>query len=285
MRQNVLYESAKIASIGHIRFFAYKRTDDLSKYTEETVIAVKHYTDRLFQFSTTRSRSFRFRSGEFVMIGLMINGKPLMRAYSIASPEWDEKLDFYSIKVPDGPLTQHLANIKEGDKVLVGLKGTGTLVLDALLPGKRLYMLATGTGIAPFASLIRDPNTYERFEQVILTHTCRQVAELQYGYDLVKETLEDPLVGEYLQAGKLIHDAAATREPHTHTGRLTERVANGTFFSDYGLPEFNPETDRGMICGSMAMSVDFKNMFDARGFTEGSVSAPGQYVYEKSFVG
>lgn len=257
----------------------------MAAYTEETVLSVKHYTDRLFTFSTTRERSFRFRSGEFAMIGLMMNGKPLLRAYSIASPEWDEKLDFYSIKVPDGPLTQHLANIKVGDKILVGTKGTGTLVLDALLPGKRLYMLATGTGIAPFASLIRDPNTYERFEQVILTQTCRQVAELQYGYDLVKETLDDPLVGEYLQAGKLIHDAATTREPHTHTGRLTERVADGSFFKDYGLPEFNPETDRAMICGSMAMSVDFKNMFDARGFIEGSVSSPGQYVYEKSFVG
>lgn len=257
----------------------------MSKYTEETVLSVKHYTDRLFTFSTTRSRSFRFRSGEFVMIGLMINGKPLMRAYSIASPEWDEKLDFYSIKVPDGPLTQHLANIKEGDKILVGLKGTGTLVLDALLPGKRLYMLATGTGIAPFASLIRDPNTYERYEQVILTQTCRQVAELQYGYDLVKETLDDPLVGEYLQAGKLIHDAAATREEYKHTRRLTERVADGSFFKDYGLPEFNHETDRGMICGSLAMSFDFKKMFEDRGFVEGSVSMPGQFVYEKSFVG
>lgn len=257
----------------------------MSKFTEETVLSVKHYTDRLFTFSTTRKPSFRFRSGEFVMIGLTINDRPLMRAYSIASPEWDEKLDFYSIKVPDGPLTSHLANIKVGDKILVGLKGTGTLVLDALLPGKRLYMLATGTGIAPFASLIRDPNTYERYDQVILTQTCRQVDELQYGYDLVKESMDDPLVGEYLQAGKLIHDASATRELHDHTGRLTTRVADGSFFKDYNLPEFNPETDRAMICGSMAMSVDFKKMFEERGFVEGSVSAPGQFVYEKSFVG
>lgn len=257
----------------------------MSKFTEETVLSVKHYTDRLFTFSTTRPRSFRFRSGEFVMIGLEINGRPLMRAYSIASPEWDEKLDFYSIKVPDGPLTQHLANIKVGDKILVGLKGTGTLVLDALLPGKRLYMLATGTGIAPFASLIRDPNTYERYEQVILTQTCREAAELQYGFDLVKESMDDPLVGEYLQAGKLIHDAAATRETYKHTRRLTERVADGSFFKDYDLPEFNPETDRAMICGSLAMSFDFKKMFEDRGFVEGSVSMPGQFVYEKSFVG
>lgn len=257
----------------------------MAAYTEETVLHVKHYTDRLFTFSTTRERGFRFRSGEFVMLGLMINGKPLLRAYSIASPEWDEKLDFYSIKVEDGPLTSVLADIKVGDKVLVGTKPVGTLVLDALTPSKRLYMLATGTGIAPFASLIRDPNTYERYEQVILTQTCRQVAELQYGYDLVRETLEDPLVGEYLRAGQLIHDAAATREPHTHTGRLTERVADGSFFKDYGLPEFNPETDRAMICGSLAMSVEFKKMFEDRGFVEGSVSTPGQYVYEKSFVG
>lgn len=257
----------------------------MAAFTEETVLSVKHYTDRLFTFSTTRERTFRFRSGEFAMIGLMIDGKPILRAYSIASPEWDEKLDFYSIKVPDGPLTQHLANIKVGDKILVGKKGTGTLVLDALTPGKRLYMLATGTGIAPFASLIRDPNTYERYDQVILTQTCREVAELQYGYDLVKETMEDPLVGEYLQAGKLIHDAAATREPYIHTRRLTERVKDGSFFKDYNLPEFDPKTDRAMICGSLAMSFDFKKMFEDRGFVEGSVSAPGEFVYEKSFVG
>lgn len=257
----------------------------MAAYTEETVLFVKHYTDRLFTFSTTRDRGFRFRSGEFVMIGLMVNDRPLMRAYSVASPEWDEKLDFYSIKVPDGPLTSILCDIKEGDKILVGKKATGTLVLDALTPAKRLYMLATGTGIAPFASLIRDPNTYERYEQVILTQTCREIAELQYGYDLVKETLDDPLVGEYLQKGQLIHDAAATREPYKNCGRLTERVADGSFFKTYGLPEFDPSTDRGMICGSLAMSFDFKKMFEERGFVEGSVSAPGEFVYEKSFVG
>ena len=282
MRHNVLYQAKPQA---HISKFKYNRKRQLAAYTEETVTFVKHYTDRLFTFSTTRDRGFRFRSGEFVMLGLMIDGKPLLRAYSIASPEWDEKLDFYSIKVAGGPLTSVLADIKLGDKVLVGKKPVGTLVLDALTPAKRLYMLATGTGIAPFASLIRDPNTYERYEQVILTQTCRQVAELQYGYDLVRDTLDDLLVGEYLRAGQLIHDAATTREPHTHTGRLTERVADGSFFKDYGLPEFNPETDRAMICGSLAMSVEFKKMFEDRGFIEGSVSAPGQYVYEKSFVG
>ncbi len=258
----------------------------MAAYTEETVLSVKHYTDRLFTFSTTRERSFRFRSGEFVMLGLLKDdGKPLLRAYSIASPEWDEKLDFYSIKVPDGPLTSRLANIKEGDTVLVGKKPTGTLVLDALTPGKRLYMLATGTGIAPFASLIRDPNTYERYEQVILTQTCREVAELQYGYDLVKETLEDPLVGEMIGTGQLIHDTSATREPHIHTGRFPDRVRNGSFFKDYDLPPFNPETDRGMICGSMEMLASSKELFEEFGFTEGSVNVPGQYVYEKSFVG
>lgn len=269
----------------------------MAAFTEETVLDIKHYTERLFRFSTTRERAFRFRSGEFVMLGLMVNDqpssgeaigqkqKPLLRAYSIASPAWDEKLDFYSIKVPDGPLTSILADIKVGDKVLVGKKPTGTLVLDALLPAKRLYMLATGTGIAPFASLIRDPETYERYEQVILTHTCRQVAELEYGFDLVRETLEDPLVGEYLQAGKLIHDTSATREPHTHTGRIIDRVKDGSFFTDHNLPPFDPQTDRGMICGSMEMLASCKAMFEEHGFIEGSVSAPGQYVYEKSFVG
>lgn len=257
----------------------------MAAFTEETVLEIKHYTDRLFRFSTTRDRGFRFRSGEFVMLGLLLNDKPLLRAYSIASPEWDEKLEFYSIKVPDGPLTSKLADIKVGDKVLVGKKPVGTLVLDALLPAKRLYMLATGTGIAPFASLIRDPVTYEHYDQVILNHTCRQVAELQYGFDLVRETLEDPLVGEYIAAGKLIHDTAATREDYINTRRLTERVADGSFFKEHNLPEFNPETDRGMICGSLAMSVDFKKMFEDRGFIEGSVSAPGHFVYEKSFVG
>ena len=219
------------------------------------------------------------------MIGLEVNGKPLVRAYSIASPHWDEELEFYSIIVPGGPLTSKLCNIKVGDDVLVGRKPVGTLVHDALVGGTRLYMLATGTGIAPFASLIRDPETYERFEQVILTHTCRQVDELKYGVDLVASLADDPLVGEYVSAGRLILDTSATREDHTHTGRITTRISDGSFFIDHGLPPFDPNIDRGMICGSMDMLASCKTMFEAHGFTEGSVSQPGQFVYEKAFVG
>jgi ferredoxin/flavodoxin---NADP+ reductase len=255
----------------------------MSAFTTETVTAVQHYTDRLFRFRTTRPPALRFRSGEFVMIGLEVNAKPLVRAYSVASPSWDEALEFYSIKVPDGPLTSRLCHIQEGDQVLVGRKPTGTLVLDALLPGKRLYMLATGTGIAPFASLIRDPETYERFEQVILTHTCRDVAELAYGIELAAALKDDPLCGEF--AHRLIHDTSATREAHVHTGRIIARVADGSFFTDHALPPFDPAHDRGMICGSMEMLASCKAMFEDAGFTEGSVSQPGQYVYEKAFVG
>jgi ferredoxin/flavodoxin---NADP+ reductase len=257
----------------------------VSAFSSQTVTSVVHYTDSLFSFRLTRAPTFRFRSGEFVMIGLEVNGKPLVRAYSIASPHWDEELEFYSIKVPDGPLTSKLCNIKIGDEVLVGKKPVGTLVHEALVSGKRLYMLATGTGIAPFASLIRDPETYERFDQVILTHTCRQVAELKYGVDLVASLSDDPLVGDYVAAGKLVLDTSATREPHTHTGRITSRVADGSFFTDNGLPPFNPDEDRGMICGSMDMLASCKTMFEERGFIEGSVSQPGQFVYEKAFVG
>jgi ferredoxin/flavodoxin---NADP+ reductase len=233
----------------------------------------------------TRAPAFRFRSGEFVMIGLEVAGKPLVRAYSIASPNWDEELEFYSIKVPDGPLTSKLCNIKAGDDVLVGRKPVGTLVHEALVGGKRLYMLATGTGIAPFASLIRDPETYERFEQVILTHTCRQVEELKYGIDLVESLVDDPLVGDYVAEGRLILDTSATREAHVHTGRITARVEDGSFFTDNDLPPFNPAEDRGMICGSMEMLASCKAMFEQAGFEEGSVSQPGQFVYEKAFVG
>lgn len=260
----------------------------VSAFTLETVTSVQHYTDRLFRFRTTRPPALRFRSGEFVMIGLEVNGKPLVRAYSVASPAWDEELEFYSIKVPDGPLTSRLCDITPGSQVLVGRKPTGTLVLDALLPGKRLYMLATGTGIAPFASLIRDPDTYERFEQIILTHTCREVAELSYGIDLVASLSDDPLVGE-VAAGRLIHDMSATRaetRPEAvHAGRITDRVADGSFFAAHGLPPFDHTVDRGMICGSMEMLADCKAMFETHGFAEGSVSQPGAFVYEKAFVG
>ncbi len=219
------------------------------------------------------------------MMGLEIDAKPLVRAYSIASPNWDEELEFYSIKVPDGPLTSRLCDIVVGDTVLVGRKPVGTLVLDALLGGDNLYMVSTGTGIAPFASLIRDPETYERFGQVILTQTCRTVDELRYGIELVENLKEDPLVGEYVSAGRLIHDTSATREPYKHQGRFPARVRDGSFFTDHGLSPFNPDRDRGMICGSMEMLASCKTLFEESGFSEGSVSQPGQFVYEKAFVG
>lgn len=251
--------------------------------TAETVLNVKHWNDSLFSFSLTRPSTFRFRSGEFIMIGLMIEGKPLLRAYSVASPSWDEKLDFYSIKVPDGPLTSRLQNIKEGDQVLLGKKPTGTLVLDALTPGKNLYMLSTGTGIAPFASLIRDPEAYDKFDKLILTHTCRTVDELEYGKQLVKDVMEDPLIGE-LAREKLVHYTSVTREDYPVKGRITELVKSGKIFDDLGVKRFNAEEDRIMICGSAAMLKDCKQMSLDHGLTEGSNAAPSEFVIEKAFA-
>ena len=250
----------------------------------ETVTMVRHYTDRLFRFRITRPASFRFRSGEFVMIGLPNAEKPVFRAYSIASPAWDEEIEFFSIKVPDGPLTEPLSRIAVGDTVLMRKKPTGTLVLDALLPGERLWMFSTGTGIAPFASLVRDPETYEKFAQVVLTQTCREVAELAYGEELVAETNDDPLVGE-LVAGRLTAYATATREPHRHTGRITDLLRSGKVFADLGVPPIDPDRDRAMICGSMAMIGETRTLLEGFGLTEGSNSAPGTFVVERAFVG
>ncbi len=253
--------------------------------SEETVLDVEHYTDTLFRFRLTRPQSFRFRSGEFVMIGLpKDNGKPLLRAYSIASPAWDDGLDFYSIKVPDGPLTSRLQKIKVGDKVLLGKKPVGTLVLDALTPGKRLYMFSTGTGFAPFASVIRDPVTYEHYEEVIVTHTCRQVAELAYSTQLVADLVNDPLVGEMAE-GKLRLYSSCTREEHEHRGRITHLIESGKLFEDLGVPPLNPVTDRAMICGSMEMIQDTKALMIAAGLTEGANSQPAEFVIEKAFTG
>lgn len=251
--------------------------------TQETVISVRHWTDRLFSFRVTRPQSFRFRSGEFVMLGLFNNGKPLLRAYSVASPSWDEELEFFSIKVPDGPLTSRLQHIQPGDKILLGKKPTGTLILDALTPGRTLYMLSTGTGIAPFASLIRDPETYEKFQTVVLTHTCRDVDELSYGVDLVNDLTNDPLIGELVD-GRLIHDTAVTREVYDRTGRITTRIESGQFFQDIDQPAFDPSRDRVMICGSMAMLKDCAALCEAHNFREGSNANPGEYVIEKAFA-
>ncbi len=250
----------------------------------ETVLSVQHYTDRLFRFRMTRPAGFRFRSGEFAMIGLMVEGKPIYRAYSIASPSWDEELEFFSIKVPDGPLTSHLQKIQPGDIVLMRKKPTGTLVLDALTPGKRLYMFSTGTGIAPFASLIRDPETYEKFEEVILTHTCREVAELKYGLDLVDEIRNDEMLGEIV-GDKLRLYSTVTREDYPFQGRITDLIANGKLFADLGVPAFDPAVDRGMICGSAAMLKDTKELLEKAGLVKGANNKPGEFVIERAFVG
>lgn len=250
----------------------------------QTVTSVTHYTDRLFAFRCTRPRSLRFRSGEFVMIGLMgENGKPLLRAYSIASPSWDEELEFYSIKVPDGPLTSRLQHIAPGDPIILRPKPVGTLVLDALLPGKRLWMLATGTGIAPFASLLRDPETWERYEEVIVMHTCREVAELAYSRDLIEALPGDPLIGEIV-AGKLHYYPSTTREESSVMGRITDNITSGKVFVDLGIPPLDPEMDRAMVCGSLAFNLDIKAILEAAGLREGANSAPAEYVVEKAFV-
>ena len=251
----------------------------------QTVTSVKHWTDRLFSFRVTRPRSLRFRSGEFVMIGLMgDNGKPLLRAYSIASPAWDEELEFYSIKVPDGPLTSKLQHIQVGDEIILRPKPVGTLVHDALLPGKRLYLLSTGTGFAPFASLLREPETYEKYDQVIMMHTCREVAELEYGRQLVADLKNDELIGE-LAADKLLYYPTTTRETSAHMGRITDNLLSGKVFADLGLPPMDAEHDRAMVCGSLAFNHDVKAVLEKFGLREGANSEPLEYVVEKAFVG
>ena len=251
----------------------------------QTVTHVQHWTDRLFSFRVTRPQSLRFRAGEFVMIGLMgDNGRPLLRAYSIASPTWDEELEFYSIKVPDGPLTSRLQHIKVGDQIILRPKPVGTLVHDALLPGKTLWFFATGTGIAPFASLVREPETYENYDRVVLCHTCREVAELEYGRQLVEGLAEDPLIGEFI-GDKLIYYPTTTREESPRMGRVTDRLRSGQIFDDLGLPAITPENDRAMVCGSMALNTELKELLEGFGLREGANSDPAEYVVEKAFVG
>ena len=252
--------------------------------TGEKVLSVTHYNDSLFSFRTTRPAGFRFRTGEFVMIGLLVNGKPLLRAYSIASPSWDETLEFYSIKVPDGPLTSRLQHLEPGDQVLLGKKPTGTLVLDALIPGTRLYLMSTGTGIAPFASVIRDPETYDKFEEVILIHTCRTRSELTYGEEIVQQTLADELLGEVVQ-GKLRYYNSLTRDDSfERQGRITTLFRSGKICDDLGTPALNPDTDRVMICGSLSMLDSCAELCEEAGLNEGANSKPGEYVVEKAFV-
>ncbi len=260
----------------------------------QTVTEVKHYTDRLFSFKMTRPASMRFRSGEFVMIGLMGDPnpdtgkvKPLLRAYSIASPSWDEELEFYSIKVQDGPLTSKLQHIKVGEQVILRPKPVGTLVHDALIPGKRIWFFATGTGFAPFASLLREPQTYEDYDEIIITHTCREVGELTYGRDLIEALKDDELLNEVIGEGfwkKIKYYPTTTREESPKMGRITDLMRTGEAFEDLGVPPLNPESDRAMICGNMAFNLELKEMFEDYGLVEGANSNPQHYVVEKAFL-
>lgn len=250
----------------------------------EKVISVHHWNDSLFSFKTTRDPGFRFRNGHFVMIGLETEGKPLLRAYSIASANYEEHLEFFSIKVPNGPLTSRLQHLKEGDEVLVGKKPTGTLVLDDLRPGKNLYMLGTGTGLAPFMSLVRDPEVYERFEKVILFHGVRTVSELAYQDYLTSELPNDELFGEIARE-QLLYYPSVTREPFRNQGRVTDLIRSNKLTDDLGLPALNPETDRVMICGSPSMNNETASLLEARGFSiSPGVGEPGDYVIERAFV-
>ena len=251
------------------------------------VLWVKHWTDQLFSFALERPEDFRFRSGEFVMIGLpgVDGGKPVMRAYSIASPHWAEELEFLSIAVPDGPLTSRLVNIQPGDEVLMGKKPTGTLVLDALTGGERLWLIGTGTGLAPWLSVARDPDTYARFGQVIVCHTVRNIADLAYRDFLTSGIHDDPLIGDEAKA-QLRYYPTVTREDFSTPGRITDRIKSGVLFNDLGLPDgFSPERDRIMLCGSMAMIKEAGELIETYGLKEGSNAEPGDYVLERAFVG
>ncbi|HSC69493.1 MAG TPA: ferredoxin--NADP reductase [Cellvibrio sp.] len=256
----------------------------MSAFNTQKVLSVTHWNDSLFSFTTTRDESFRFENGQFVMIGLTVNDKPLLRAYSIASPNYEEHLEFFSIKVPNGPLTSHLQHIKVGDSILVGRKPTGTLLLSDLNPGKNLFLLSTGTGLAPFISLIQDPETYEKFEKVIVVHGVRKVDDLAYRDFITKDLLNNEFLGDDVKA-KLIYYPTVTREPFENQGRLTDLLENGKLLSDIGLPPLNPETDRAMLCGSPGMLDDTCKILDARGLkVSPRIGIAGDYVIERAFV-
>jgi ferredoxin/flavodoxin---NADP+ reductase len=255
----------------------------MSAFYREKVLSVRHWTDTLFSFTATRDTGFRFQNGQFAMIGLEVDGRPLMRAYSMASANHEEALEFFSIKVADGPLTSRLQKIREGDIILVGRKATGTLIADNLIPGKRLLLLSTGTGLAPFASLIKDPNVYDKFEDIVLVHGCRQVSELAYGEELVAKLRDDEIFGPLL-AEKLIYYPTVTREPFRNRGRITDLITSGQLFNDIGQSPLDIADDRIMMCGSPAMLEELRQMFEARGFAEGSHSEAGHFVIEKAFV-
>ena len=250
----------------------------------QKILSVHHWNDSLFSFTTTRPDSLRFESGQFVMIGLEVDGRPLLRAYSIASAHYEEHLEFFSIKVPNGPLTSRLQHLKVGDDLLVGRKPTGSLLLSDLKPAKNLYYLSTGTGLAPFLSLIRDPEAYEQYEKIVLFHGVRTVSEVAYMNFITNELPKNEFFGEEVSK-KLIYYPTVTREPFRNQGRLTDLVESGKLFDDIGLPPFNPETDRAMLCGSPEMLRDTCALLDARGFQiSPKIGVPGDYVIERAFV-
>ena len=255
----------------------------MSAMHQEKVLSVHHWTDRLFSFTTTRDMALRFSNGHFTMIGLMVNNKPLLRAYSVVSANYEEHLEFLSIKVPDGPLTSKLQHIQVGDMIIVGRKPTGTLLIDYLLPAKNLYLIGSGTGIAPYLSIIRDPETYDKFEKVILIHGVREVKELAYHDYLTQELPKHELLGEMVTE-QLIYYPTVTREPFRNQGRSTDLISTGKLAADLGLPELNPQTDRVMLCGSPQMLKDLKTILESRQFIEGNTSKPGQFVIERAFV-
>lgn len=255
----------------------------MSAFNQEKVLSVHHWNDTLFSFTTTRDQSLRFKTGQFVMIGLEVDGKPLMRAYSVVSAHYADHLEFYSIKVQEGPLTSRLQHLQVGDTLLVSRKPTGSLIMDNLKPGKNLYLLSTGTGLAPFMSVIRDPEFYEAFDKIILTHGVRWKSELGYFEQITEDMPEDEHFGELVRE-KLIYYPTVTREDFEQQGRLTDLITSGELFDDIGLPPFDPANDRIMICGSPSMLKDLVEILEAKGFVEGTSHAPGDYVIERAFV-
>ena len=256
----------------------------MAALTTERVLDVRHWNDTLFSFRTTRDAGLRFENGHFVMLGLPVDGKPLLRAYSIASANYEDHLEFFSIKVAHGPLTSRLQHLKPGDDIIISRKPTGTLLLHDLLPGKHLYLLATGTGLAPFLSIVRDPETYARFDKVVLVHGVRQVSDLAYHDYLTHELPNHEFLGERVRE-KLVYYPTATREPFRYNGRLTELINSGKLFADIGLPSFTPDDDRAMLCGSPSMLADTRALLDARGFQPSPhIGTPGHYVFERAFV-
>ena len=253
-------------------------------FIRETIVDVRHWTDSYFSFTCSRDDGFRFDNGQFVMIGLEVDGRPLMRAYSIASANWEEQLEFFSIKVPDGPLTSRLQHVRAGDTLLLSRKPTGTLLVCDLHPGRVLYLLATGTGLAPFLAIVKDPATYERFDTVVLSHGVRHVEDLAYRGYIENELPRHEFLGETITR-QLRYYPAVSREPFRHPGRLTTLMADGSLQRHLGLPPLDPALDRAMICGSPSMLDDFRALLDGRGFhCAPKIGQPSDYVFERAFV-